>query len=124
MILSFAQQLYSHFDDAGIVGLVKELTQKSVGSINYGSRHECDQLLDKIDNDLDTVEHSAGFIDALQKRAKMLRERAEFSNSTDAVPFAGSVSILIKIDPNGVVSQRDINIAGENYWGISKVYSR
>ena len=42
MILSFAQQLYLHFDDTGIVGLVKEATQKSVGSINYGSRHECD----------------------------------------------------------------------------------
>ena len=124
MILSFAQQLYLHFDDTGIVGLVKEATQKSVGSINYGSRHECDQVLDKIDNDLDTVEHSVEFIDALQKRAKMLRERAEFSNSTDAVPFAGSVSTFIKIDPNGVVSQRDINIASENYWGISKVYSR
>ncbi len=35
MILSFAQQLYLHFDDTGIVGLVKEATQKSVGSINY-----------------------------------------------------------------------------------------
>lgn len=54
----------------------------------------------------------------------MLSARAEFSNSTDAVPFAGSVSTVIKIDPNGELSQRDLNIVSEHYWGISKVFSR
>jgi len=124
MILSFAQQLYLHFDDAGIADLVREATQKSVGAINYGTRHECDELLNKIDRNLDTMEHSPSFIEALQTRAQMLGEQAEFSNPTDAVPFARSVSKVIEIDSNGVVSQRDVNIISNNYWGIAKVFSR
>ena len=63
-------------------------------------------------------------LDLSGKRAIMLGERARFPGNDDTVPVPGSVGSLIRIDANGLVSESDVNIAGENYWGISNVFSR
>lgn len=124
MIIAFAQQLYIHFSDSGIADLIKEAMEKSVGAINYGTRYECNQLLDRIQDSISGMEQSTEFADVLQKRAKMLGETAKFPGSEDAVPIAGTVATLIKIDANGVVRKSDADLVGENYWGMSKIFSR
>lgn len=124
MIIAFAQQLFIYFSESEIANLIKEATEKSVGAINYGTRHECDQLLDRIHKSIDGMEQSTEFADVLQKRAKMLGEVAKFPGSEDAVPIAGTVSTLFEIDSNGVVKQSHADLLGENYWGISKIFSR
>ncbi len=124
MIIAFAQQLYLHFSASGIAELIKESTEKSVGAINYGTRYECDQLLDRLHKSVESMEQSTEFVDVLQKRAAMLGEIAKFPGNNDAVPVPGTVSTLFQIDSNGVVRQSDANIVGENYWGISKIFSR
>ena len=124
MIIAFAQQLYIQFDTGGIASLVKESTEKSVGAINYGTNYECQQILDRIRKCTDRLEQATDFADILKKRAIMLGERARFPGNDDTVPVPGSVGSLIRIDANGLVSESDVNIAGENYWGISNVFSR
>ena len=124
MILSFAQQLYVQFDKDGIAGLVKESTEKSVGAINYGTPYECQQILERINKSSERLDKATDFADVLKKRAMMLGERASFSGSDSAVPAPGSVAQLINIDANGVLRETDLNIAGENYWGISNIFSR
>jgi len=124
MIIAFAQQLYLHFSASDIADLIKESTEKSVGAINYGTRYECDQLLDRIHKSIESMEQSADFVDVLQKRAKMLGEIAKFPGSNDAVPIPGTVATVFQIDANGVVNKSEANIVGENYWGISKIFSR
>jgi len=124
MIIAFAQQLYIHFQEFSIADLIKESTEKSVGAINYGTRYECDQLLDLIHKSIESMEQSTDFVDVLQKRAKMIGAIAKFPGNADAVPIADTVSTLFQFDSNGVVRQSDANIVSENYWGISKIFSR
>ena len=50
MILAFAQQLYTHFEEDGLAKLAKEAAEKSVGAINYGCKRECDELLLRLQN--------------------------------------------------------------------------
>lgn len=124
MILAFAQQLYLHFADDRLSALAKEASDKSVGAINYGSREECEALLQRVRKRREAMEQSSDFAAVLQKRARMIGERAQFRNDTDAVPIAGSVSTVFSIDQNGLVRESETNLLGENYWGISKVLSR
>jgi hypothetical protein len=124
MIVAFAQQLYLHFSASDIADLIKESTEKSVGAINYGTRYECDQLLDRIHKSIESMEQSTDFVDVLQKRAKMLGKIAKFPGANDAVPIPGTVSTVFQIDANGIVKQTEANIVGANYWGISKIFSR
>ena len=46
MIMAFAQQLYLQFGDSDFAALVKEASEKSVGSTNYGNQHECCKNVD------------------------------------------------------------------------------
>jgi len=124
MILAFAQQLYVHFDADGIADQVKDATEKSVGAVNYGNQYECEQLLARIHNSVERMEQATDFADILQHRARMLGEIAQFPGETDAVPLAGTISVLFKIDDNGLVRESEVDLAGENYWGISKIFSR
>jgi hypothetical protein len=124
MILAFAQQLYLHFADDKLSAMAKEASEKSVGAINYGARQESEQLLQRIKKRRDAMEQNTDFAAVLQKRAKLIGENAMYRNETDAVPVAGTVATLFDFDANGLVKQGEVNILGENYWGISKVLSR
>jgi len=124
MILSFAQELFLRFREDGLADLVKEAGEKSVGSINYGGASECQDLLKRVNHCLERVDQGAKSAEVLQRRARMLGEIAKFSGASDAVPLAGTVSTVFDIDENGLVHKSDANLAGENYWGISKVFSR
>jgi hypothetical protein len=124
MILAFAQQLYLYFSDDKLGAMAKESSEKSVGAINYGSREECDRLLQRVRKRRDAMEQSTDFASVLQKRAKLIGEKAVFRSESDAVPVAGTVATVFDIDQNGLVRETEVNILGENYWGISKVLSR
>ena len=124
MILAFAQQLYLQFADREFAGLVKEASEKSVGSMNYGNQYECAQILERIQNRIGVMEQSTDFAGVIQQRAKLISDRASFRNKTDVVPVAGSASTVFDIDEDGGIREKEANILGENYWRISKVLSR
>jgi chromosome segregation ATPase len=124
MILAFAQQLFLHFSDSELAAMAREANDKSVGSINYGSPDECEQLLKRIQKRLDVMDQSSDFAAILKTRARLLAEKALFRTEGDAVPVAGTVTTVFDIDSNGDVSRSEANLLGENYWGIAKVLSR
>jgi hypothetical protein len=124
MILSFAQQLLLLFADDDLATMAKEASEKSVGAINYGNRAECEQLLARIRKRAEMIDRSSDFATVLQQRAKLIGEAALFRNDGDAVPLVGSVSSVFDIGADGSLSKSDVNILGENYWGIAKVLSR
>ena len=124
MIIAFAQQLFLIFADDEFAAMAKESSEKSVGAINYGTRVNCEQLLEKIQHVTERMEQASDFAETLQRRSKLLGEKALFRNDTDAVPASGTVATLYDIDENGRVKESDANILGENWWGISKTLSR
>jgi hypothetical protein len=124
MIISFAQQLYLTFADDDLAAMAKEASEKSVGGINYGTRGDCEQLLKKIEAVTEWMDKASDFAETLQRRSKLIGEKALFRNDADVVPASGTVATLYKIDANGVIKESDANILGENWWGISKMLSR
>ena len=124
MILAFAQQLYLLFEDDELASLVKEASEKSAGAIRYGDDQDCEAILKRIRRSMAAMEKSGDFADALQRRAKLISERAVFQDDDDAVPAAGTVATLYRIGSNGIVTEGDVNILGDNYWGVAGFLSR
>jgi hypothetical protein len=124
MILSFAQQLYLHFEDYGLAKMAKESTERSVGAVNYGSKHECDEIVARIGRRLASLKNVSEFAEVLQKRAKLISKQAEFRNDDDVVPASGSVAIVYSIGKNGVVTERNVGLLGDNYFAVAKALSR
>jgi len=124
MILSFVQQLYLHFEEDGLAAMAKEASEKSVGAVNYGTKFECDEIIERIEKRWDSMRSVTEFADVLQKRAKLIADHAMFRNDDDVVPAAGTVATVFAIDANGVVREKDISLLGDNYFGVAKVLSR
>ncbi len=124
MILSFAQQLYLHFADDNLAAMAKEATEKSVGAITYGSKHECDTLLQLLEKRWESMEKATSYTEILQKRAQMIAEHASFGNDDNAIPVTTTIETTYAIDENGVITEYDINLMRQNYFGIAKVLSR
>lgn len=124
MILAYAQQLFMHFNDDEFAAMAKEASDKSVGSINYGSRRDCEHLLGRVQRRIDAMEKNTDFANVLQQRARLIGEKAQFRGEGDAVPTASSVTALFEIDDQGRVTEGKANVLGENYWGVAKILSR
>jgi hypothetical protein len=124
MVLAFAQQLYLDYAEDNLVHLAKESSEKSVGAVNYGTKFECDELLERLASRRKEVDKAGDFAELLKTRAKMIAKHARFRNDDDAVPVPGTVATIFDIDPNGVVRQSDASLLGENYFGVAKVLSR
>jgi hypothetical protein len=124
MIIAFAQQLYITFADDDFAKMAKDASEKSAGAINYGSRRDCEQVLERIDEVVGLMEQASDFADILRQRSILLGEKALFRNDTDAVPTSDSVATLYDVGENGLVREKDANILGENWWAISKALSR
>lgn len=124
MIVAFAQHLYLQFKDRNLVALVKESSEKSVGAINYGSKRDCDLLLERIAEHVESMEKAGDYADLLKRRAELIAEHAMFKEDDDAAPVAGTVATVFAINGNGVITKLDANLVGDNYWGIANVLSR
>ncbi len=124
MIIAFSQQLYLQFADDDLAAMAKEATEKSVGAINYGDRVECNQLLNRINKRIDSMDQATDFAEVIQRRAKLIAASLAYREDTDAVPISASVATLFSFDENGVVAERDGNLVGENYWAVAKIFSR
>jgi chromosome segregation ATPase len=124
MILAFAQHLYLQFKDRNLAAMVRESSEKSIGAINYGSKLECDRLLERIAAQVESMEKASDYADVLKRRAELIAEHALFREDDDAVPLAGTVATIFAISANGVVTKSDADLLGDNYWGIANVLSR
>jgi len=124
MILSFIQQLYLHFEEDGLAAMARESTVKSVGAVNYGSKYECDEIIERIGKRLKSMKSVSEFAEVLQKRAKLIADRAMFRNDDDVVPAPESVATVYSIDVNGVVREKGVSLLGDNYFGVAQALSR
>jgi hypothetical protein len=124
MILAFTQQLYLHFGRDGVAGLAKEAGEKSVGAINYGSKADCDRVIARVRERIESFEKESEFAQILQQRVKLIAEYVMYRNDDEAVPTSGSVATLYEISENGAIKTRDADLLGQDYWGIAGILSR
>lgn len=124
MILSFLQQLYLFFSEDNLAELAREASEKSVGAVNYGSKYDCDEILERLDRRWEALEKVVESAEILKKRAQLLANNAEFREEDDAVPVPVSLSTVYAIDDNGVIREKDVNVLRDNYFGVAQVLSR
>ena len=124
MILAFAQDLYLRFEDRNFAAMVKESQEKSVGSINYGNKEDCDRLIRKIVDQGARLDEPVDLADVLKLRAARIAEHADFGGADDAVPAPGTVATIYAFDSAGSVRTADGNLLGEDYWQVSRVLAR
>ena len=123
MILAYAQELYLEYADDDLSKLARDAHQKSVGAVNYGDKTDCGRILDALHKRVGREVPSPSR-ETLKRRAKRLKDDANFRYAEDAVPIPASVATLYAFATDGTIRQQDLNVIGENYFGIADVLSR
>jgi len=123
-ILAFAQEIYLHFVDDGLAGLAKEAGQKSVGAIRYGDRKDSERIVEMVHERLESFEKSRDLADVLRQRAAAIADKARFDSGDEAVPASGSVARVFRITARGAADACEVDLLGENYWGLQDIVSR
>ncbi|NNC76992.1 MAG: hypothetical protein HKN77_03450 [Woeseiaceae bacterium] len=124
MILSYAQQLYLHFEDDDLAALAKEAGEKSVGAIRYGTKTDSDFLLEKIKDKSESLAKATACADLLKQRSLLLAENAKFHSADDVVPATDSVNEMFAINSSGAIKKKNVNLVAGNYWDLAKIFSR
>lgn len=124
MIISYAQELFINFSDEALADMARDASEHGSGAINYGTRKECNELMDRVEQCTQKMTQSAESSDAIMKRSKLIAEHAVFRNDSDVVPKAASVSTLYAFRPDGEIVASSADILGQNYWEIATVLSR
>ena len=124
LILSFAQQLYLDYLEDDLTNMAKDAQQKSVGAVNYGSKQDCDRILECLEKRREQTGDRSDSRELLKMRAQLLAEHATFRRDDDAVPVPASVAAVLDISANGSVSQIDASLLGENFLGMARYLSR
>ena len=124
MVLSFTQQLYLDYLEDNLATMAKEASDKSVGAVNYGSKRDCDDILERLARRREEVGQQEPDTEILQERARQIARHAAFRSDDDAVPTSASVATVFEIMANSAISRIDANLLGENYFKVAGVLSR
>jgi len=124
MILSFSQHLYLHYSGDDLALKSKEAGDKGIGTINYGSKDECDRLVSMIKEREESYDSLTGVTEELQQRAKLIADKALFASDDDAIPESVSVATVFSFGLGGAVIRKEANLLGDNYWDLAKVLAR
>lgn len=124
MIISYAQELLLNFSDDTLADMARDACEHGVGAINYGTRKECNELVDRVENCMLKMTQSTESSDIIMKRSKLIAEHAVFRSDSEVVPKAASVSTLYAFRPDGEIVATSADILGQNYWEIASVLSR
>ncbi len=124
MIIAYAQELLLNFADAELADMARGAAEHGAGATNYGGRKECNRLIDRIENCLNTMSQTTESSEAIMRRSKLIAENAVFRNESDVVPKSASVSTVFAFREDGEVIETKADILGENYWEIASILSR
>lgn len=129
-VIALAQHLYIHFSENSLGEMSRVTTLKRVQDIDYGTRPDCEFLMNRIAEAVLSMKNDRGFANELRARSKFLRTRAEFRSEHDTVPVPGSIGnipiAVPGIDLGNTVAgvPLEVNVMIDDYWNLSKVLLR
>jgi hypothetical protein len=129
-VIALAQHLCIRLSANGLGEMARVTTLKRVQDVTYGSRADCEFLMNRIAEAAQRLSKDQGFASELRARSKFLRSRAEFRDSHDTVPAAGSIGNIPLSVPGMDVGNAvagvplETNVMIDDYWHMSRVLLR
>jgi hypothetical protein len=115
--IAYAQVLCLRLAGTEMVRMAREATTYREISEEYGSRSQCEALMEKIDAAQATLKSRGSVAQEIKARTDWLRTQARYRNPADTAPTAESV-----LPPDGESGVP--NVLAEDTWDIYKVLLR
>jgi hypothetical protein len=126
-IIGFAELLCETVDAFGLAARAKESVARRVHEMNFGSRAECEEYMQRVQKAQATVAGQKQVTAAVKAKMERLRATCEYRNSADTVPTADSLAAPAIADPakEGKLQPPPAwNVLAEDYWDLYTVLMR
>jgi hypothetical protein len=121
-IISFAELLCEHVDAYGLAGRAKEAVARRVHEMSFGTRAECENYMQRVQQALAAVANQKQITAALKARLDRLRAASEYRNNADTVPTADSLARAAPEAELGKIPKPPAtptwNVLAEDYWDL------
>ena len=127
-VIAFAELLCARLAKTPLVGLAKAASLKRSSTDNYGTRPECEALIEDVSRAMAILGQCTPAGAEFKARAEQLRQTARYRAADDCTPVAESVAMAPARPHNGVSRAKAEpaipNIIAEDTWDIFKVLLR
>ncbi len=128
-IIGFAELLCETVDAFGLAARAKEAVARRVHEMNFGSRAECEDYMQRVQKAQTAVANQKQVTQAVKAKMERLRSFCEYRNAADTVPTADSLAVN-SIHPEGDGGRARAqnppvwNVLAEDYWDMYTVLMR
>jgi len=130
-VIALAQHLVMHFSEHDLASLAKTSTERAVGDMKFGERHDCDRMVERIREKIEELKQQKTFADQVKRRTDLLLSEVKYRNDTDSVPDIECLQVVSRT-PGAHVSELDlarrasdaplrINVLADDYWDLLAV---
>lgn len=122
-VIAAAQELYLLFSTDELSRKARDANLNTVQEMRYGTESECKVLISKVREAVAMLGPSVPSAEAVEARAQLIAQVAEYRSARETVPMASSVARieLPALDPASGVRRRipiEVNVLDEEYWNI------
>jgi hypothetical protein len=121
-VLAYAQLLYAQLAESGLALQSRLARSKSVQEANYGSRHDCQGIMDDIAAALTVVREHKERAQEIKTRSELLRASATYEPHA-SIPEASSLPSAF-VGRDGGVPVREPNVLADDYWDVGRLLLR
>lgn len=122
-VIAYAQLLYAQLAESGLALLSRLARAKGVQEANYGSRHECQTMMNDIASALASVRAQRDLATEIRARSDLLRGAVRYETAHAAIPEPASLPSAF-VGRDGGVPVREPNVLADDYWDVGRLLLR
>lgn len=122
-VIALAQHLVAHFAEHDLARLAKKSTRRTVADMKFGDRLVCDQMVERIREQIEVLNADKQLADRVKRRADVLINQVQYRHETDAVPMPselGEIAVAPEPGQTGYAPVR-INVLEDDFWDLSQI---
>lgn len=126
--VAYAEVLCLRLARTQLVMQAREATRHREATDEYGSRAECEALMQQIEHAAELLQARANLSQEVRQRSDRLKQVARYRTVTDAAPTAESLAFsegdALGGTPGGLAAARMPNVLAEDTWDLYSVLMR
>ncbi len=122
-VIAYAQLLYAELAESGLAAQARSARSKGVQEANYGSRHDCEHVMNDIAAALTMIRSQTNLAGEIRARTEVLKATLGYDHPSEAVPIATTLPSAFR-GRQGGVAVREPNVLADDYWDVGKLLLR
>ncbi len=126
--IAYAEVLCVRLAKTPLVRLAREATSRREATDEYGSREECEALMEEIDRARTLVQSRTNIAQEVKARSERLKQIARYRGPADTSPMSDSLAFtegdIMDTEATGASATRLPNVLGEDTWDLFRILLR